>query len=190
MVFKANASGAITVVAERFPFEQGSSFVLTKDNHTSMHGVRHFADERGASTKHVAVTEDLLIWGKSMNRALQAEDSTKYNLLAYPAQSNAATGARHDLKWVKAAQDEGFLVLLDVAAYVPPTDYISPRPLYAGPTLCACLSTKCLDTPSALAAFSPNGLRSQSWCRPVYVKKWFCVLLFWPVEPHEQSFEV
>jgi selenocysteine lyase/cysteine desulfurase len=119
MVFKANASGAITIVAECFPFEQGSSFVLTKDNHTSMHGVRHFADERGASTKHVAVTEDLLIWGKSMNRALQAGDSTKYNLLAYPAQSNAATGARHDLKWVKAAQDEGFLVLLDVAAYVP-----------------------------------------------------------------------
>jgi molybdenum cofactor sulfurtransferase len=173
MVFTANASGAITIVAECFPFKVGSSFVLTKDNHTSVNSIRDFANDKGASTTYVTATNENLIWEKSMNRALDDVDKTKPNLLAYPAQSNA-TGARHDLKWVEFAQKKGFQVLLDVAAYVPTSrmdlsvssscrpDFLSMSfyKMFGYPTGIGCLLAK----RSSLTKLVPTGLKSGSVC--------------------------
>ena len=116
--FTANASAAVRIVAECFPFQEGSHFVLTKDNHTSVHSIREYASKRKATVRYVTLTPELLIWDESMLRALNAADADKPNLLAYPSQSNA-TGALHDLGWVQRAQERGFMVLLDVAAHVP-----------------------------------------------------------------------
>ena len=120
MILTANASNAIAIVAECFPFEEGSTFVLTKDNHTSVHSIRQCVAEKGGSTRYVTLTPDLTIWDTSMNRAIDQADPSTPNLLAYPAQSNA-TGIKHDLGWVSKAQENGFVVLLDAAAYVPTT---------------------------------------------------------------------
>jgi selenocysteine lyase/cysteine desulfurase len=38
-VFTANASGAIRILAEAFPFRAGSRLILTADNHNSMNGL-------------------------------------------------------------------------------------------------------------------------------------------------------
>lgn len=38
VVFTANASGAMRILAEAFPFEAGSRLVLTADNHNSVNG--------------------------------------------------------------------------------------------------------------------------------------------------------
>ncbi len=118
VIFTANASAAVRIVAECFPFQEGSHFVLTKDNHTCAHSVREYANKNKATVRYVTLTPELLIWDESMLRALNAADASKPNLLAYPSQSNA-TGALHDLGWVQQAQQRGFMVLLDVAAHVP-----------------------------------------------------------------------
>ena len=48
LVFTLNASGAIKLVGESFPFAPGGRFLLTFDNHNSMNGVREFALAKGA----------------------------------------------------------------------------------------------------------------------------------------------
>src|SRR5262245_2851488 len=46
--FTANASAAIKLVAEGFPWGVGSSCVLSSDNHNSVNGIREFARRAGA----------------------------------------------------------------------------------------------------------------------------------------------
>ena len=46
-IFTPNASGALKLVGESFPFETGDHYVLTFDNHNSVNGIREFA-RRGA----------------------------------------------------------------------------------------------------------------------------------------------
>ncbi|MBJ6764847.1 aminotransferase class V-fold PLP-dependent enzyme, partial [Myxococcaceae bacterium JPH2] len=118
IIFTPNASGAIRLVAESFPFERGSELLLTKDNHTSVHGIREFAKSKGASVKDAPLTKDLLIVEHSLQRSLEKLAPGHPHLLAFPAQSNA-TGARHDLKWIHVAQERGAMVLCDAAAFVP-----------------------------------------------------------------------
>ncbi|MCY1014168.1 aminotransferase class V-fold PLP-dependent enzyme [Pyxidicoccus sp. MSG2] len=118
IIFTPNASGAIRIVAESFPFEDGSELLLTKDNHTSVHGIREFAKSKGVSVKYVPLTNEMLIMESSLLRSLEKLDSSRPHLLAFPAQSNA-TGAKHDLKWIQLAQERGAMVLCDAAAFVP-----------------------------------------------------------------------
>ena len=50
--------------------------------------------------------------------ALQHHDTGCFNLFAYPAQSNFS-GVQHSLEWISAAQELGWDVFLDAAAFVP-----------------------------------------------------------------------
>lgn len=118
IVFTANASSAIRLVGESFPFQPGSELLLTKDNHTSVHGLREYAKAKGASVKYIPLDDALLIHDELMQRALQRLHLGAPHLLAFPAQSNA-TGARHDLGWIQHAQKQGAMVLCDAAALVP-----------------------------------------------------------------------
>ncbi|MFD0631773.1 aminotransferase class V-fold PLP-dependent enzyme [Catenulispora yoronensis] len=60
---------------------------------------------------------DLRIDDDAIRQAL-AEGRSRRGLFAYPAQSNF-TGVQHPLRWIATAQDLGYQVLLDAAAYVP-----------------------------------------------------------------------
>ena len=53
VVFTANATGALKLVGESFPFADGSSYVLGADSHNSVHGIRQFASRRGAKTVYI-----------------------------------------------------------------------------------------------------------------------------------------
>ena len=57
VVFTANASGALKLVGEAFPFAQNSRFLLTYDNHNSVNGIREFARARGASVTYLPVSD-------------------------------------------------------------------------------------------------------------------------------------
>ena len=120
IVFTPNASGAIRLVAECFPFEAGSQVLLSKDNHTSVHGLREYAKMKGGSVRYVTLDKSLCIHDTIMQRSLERLDPSHPNLLAFSAQSNA-TGAKQDLRWIRIAQDNGAMVLCDVAALVPQT---------------------------------------------------------------------
>ena len=47
-IFTPNATGALRLVGEAYPFRPGDRFLLTFDNHNSVNGIREFARARGA----------------------------------------------------------------------------------------------------------------------------------------------
>jgi selenocysteine lyase/cysteine desulfurase len=62
--------------------------------------------------------EDLTINAPELGRLMDAYPDTKNKLFAFPAQSNVS-GVRHSLSWIKKAQERGWDVLLDAAAFAP-----------------------------------------------------------------------
>ena len=119
VVFTQNATAALKLVGEAYPFTAGSRFVLTFDNHNSVNGIREFACAGGAAVEYVPLTlPDLRIDGGRLAAALNTADRRFNNLFAFPAQSNFS-GVRHPLELVDAAHDQGWDVLLDAAAFVP-----------------------------------------------------------------------
>ncbi|NUQ38557.1 MAG: aminotransferase class V-fold PLP-dependent enzyme [Caldilineales bacterium] len=117
VIFTANASGALKLLAESYPFGPDKRFLLVADNHNSVHGIREFARARGAAITYIPLDPD----------SLRAPDITPYldpsrsgaaGLFAFPAQSNFS-GVQHPLTWVNLARELGYDVLLDAAAFVP-----------------------------------------------------------------------
>jgi selenocysteine lyase/cysteine desulfurase len=119
VIFTPNATGACRLVGESYPFRRLSRLVLTADNHNSVNGIREFAKARGARVAYVPIAApDLRVSESDVLAALSRRRGSGHGLFAYPAQSNF-TGVQHPLHWVSRAQDEGYDVLLDAAAYVP-----------------------------------------------------------------------
>lgn len=56
VVFTPNATGALRLVGEAFPFVQDSTFVLGADSHNSINGIRQFALTKGARLAYIAST--------------------------------------------------------------------------------------------------------------------------------------
>ena len=132
VIFTPNATGALRLVGESYPFEPGSRFLLTFDNHNSVNGIRQFARARGASVSYVPLTSaDLRVSEEALACDLQAptpvrrrrlagqrSGSAARSLFAFPAQSNFS-GVQHPLAWIAQAQAAGYDVLLDAAAFAP-----------------------------------------------------------------------
>src|SRR6188472_716409 len=55
-VFTQNASAALKLVGESYPFGPRSRLLLTADNHNSVNGVRQFALTRGATVEYAGLT--------------------------------------------------------------------------------------------------------------------------------------
>jgi selenocysteine lyase/cysteine desulfurase len=118
-IFTPNATGALRLVGEAYPFHAGDRFLLTFDNHNSVNGIREFARARGAETTYVpSVAPDLRVDETLLPRYLTETTGDHHNLFAYPAQSNFS-GVQHPLEWIEQAHEHGWDVLLDAAAYVP-----------------------------------------------------------------------
>jgi len=117
-VFTLNASGALKLVGESYPFAPGGRFLLTFDNHNSVNGIREFARANGAAVEYSPLTvPDLRIDRPRLGALLDRADASTGNLLAFPAQSNFS-GVVHPLDLIGEAHDKGWDVLLDAAAFV------------------------------------------------------------------------
>jgi molybdenum cofactor sulfurtransferase len=150
VIFTANASGALKLVGESYPFGPGGVFCLTYDNHNSVNGIREFAHAKGAAITYVPVREhDLRVDEEQLQTVLRGTRPAADRLFAYPAQSNFS-GVQHPLAWVDEAHELGWDVLLDCAAYAPtnPVDLEVLRPdfmpisfykLFGYPTGVGCL---------------------------------------------------
>ncbi|HZF27591.1 MAG TPA: aminotransferase class V-fold PLP-dependent enzyme [Gammaproteobacteria bacterium] len=114
VVFTANATGAMRIVAEGFPFGRGSRLVLAADNHNSVNGLAEPAWKANATVAVAPLADDL----RAADPMPWLEPPVSPSLFAFAAQSNFS-GVRHPLQWVRAAQSRGYRVLLDAAAYVP-----------------------------------------------------------------------
>jgi molybdenum cofactor sulfurtransferase len=118
-IFTANASGALKLVGEAYPFTPTSHFVLTFDNHNSVNGIREFSKVRGAHVTYVPLIKpNLRIDREKLDGIIDSVDMDTNNLFAFPAQSNYS-GVKHPLDLIEQAHSKGMDVLLDAAAYVP-----------------------------------------------------------------------
>lgn len=118
-IFTQNASAALKLVGEAYPFGCGCRYLLTFDNHNSVNGIREYAHAKGASVIYLPVIlPDLRVDEENLMEALNQKDTGCFNLFAYPAQSNFS-GVQHPLEWIESAQSLGWDVLLDAAAFVP-----------------------------------------------------------------------
>ena len=119
VIFTANASQALKLVGESYPFGPQAEFLLTFDNHNSVNGIREFARAKGAGVTYIPVVlPDMRVDDADLIHQLDRARPGEHNLFAYPAQSNFS-GVQHPLEWIAMARDKGWDVLLDAAAYTP-----------------------------------------------------------------------
>lgn len=118
-VFTANASGALKIVGESYPFNSNSRYLLTFDNHNSVNGIREFAHARGSNVTYIPVAlPDMRVDESFLIEQLARHRKDGHHLFAFPAQSNFS-GVQHPLEWIELAHEHGWDVLLDAAAFVP-----------------------------------------------------------------------
>jgi len=119
VIFTPNASGALRLVGESYPFEDRGQYLLIFDNHNSVNGIREFATRKNAPVTYSPVLPpDLRIDADTLRANLERAIPGGNNLFAYPAQSNFS-GVQHSLDWIEIAQAKGWDVLLDCAAFAP-----------------------------------------------------------------------
>lgn len=111
------------LVGETFSFGNNGIFAYLHEVHTSVLGIREFAEKQLADVK--CLTEDQL---KDGNIPYCSLDSEK-KLIAFPAQCNFS-GKKYDLDLVTRWQKNGWRVLLDAASFVAtsPLDLSSVHP--------------------------------------------------------------
>ncbi len=118
-IFTPNASGALKLVGEAYPFDGDAQYALASDNHNSVNGIREFADRRGASIHYVpALFPEMRLDEGALLSILDSALNASARLFAFPGQSNF-TGVKHPLKWIAYAKERGWNVLLDAAAFAP-----------------------------------------------------------------------
>ena len=118
-IFTPNATGALRLVGEAYPFAPGGRFLATFDNHNSVNGIREFARAKGAGTTYVPLeAPDLRVAEGLLEAYLDDVPPSAPKLFAFPAQSNFS-GVKHPLHWVALARERGWHVIVDAAAFVP-----------------------------------------------------------------------
>ncbi|KAF8483940.1 pyridoxal phosphate-dependent transferase [Russula ochroleuca] len=122
VIFTANASAALKLVGEAFPFTPRAAYILPEDAHNSVHGIREFAKAKGAPVVYlsspprggVRVREAFTLIDK------HAPPAGTPALFAYTGQSNI-TNSKPPLAVLAHASARGFTTLLDAAALAPTT---------------------------------------------------------------------
>ena len=118
-IFTPNATGALRLVGEAYPFTSEGRFLALFDNHNSVNGIREFARAQGVETAYVPLeAPDLRVADTVLEQYLDDAGPAGHNLFAYPAQSNFS-GVKHPLEWISTAQEQGWDVIVDCAAFVP-----------------------------------------------------------------------
>jgi selenocysteine lyase/cysteine desulfurase len=113
--FTANATAAIKLVAESYPFTPESTLLLSVDNHNSVNGIREYARRAEAQVRYLPLDRSLRLYEPERRIA---EGARGGGLLAFPAQSNFS-GVRHPLGLVDLARSFGLDTLIDIAAMAP-----------------------------------------------------------------------
>jgi len=119
VIFTSNASGALKLVGESYPFDGKSRCLLAADNHNSVNGIREFAKGKGAKATYIPVVgPEMRLPRNELEKAWKEADPRANNLFSFPAQSNF-TGVQHPLSNISEARSHGWDVLVDAAAYAP-----------------------------------------------------------------------
>ena len=181
-IFTANASGALQLVGEAYPFGPAGRFLATADNHNSVNGIREFARAKGARTAYVPLeAPELRVDDEAARALLDDRDAGRQQPVRLPGavqllRRPASAGV------VAPARERGWDVLLDAAAFVPTNrldlsvwtpDFvaISFYKMFGYPTGVGALLARrdalagCTGRGSPAARWSPRRRRATSSCR-------------------------
>jgi molybdenum cofactor sulfurtransferase len=133
-IFTQNATEAIKLVAENYPFEAGDHLLMSLDNHRAVSSIFEKALQKEASLNFTPVNHtDLRLNERMLIDHLDQLVYGKNKLFVFPAQSNLS-GVKHGLEWVNISRSKGWNVLLDGTAYLAgsqldlqqyPADFVS-----------------------------------------------------------------
>ncbi|TFK44965.1 PLP-dependent transferase [Crucibulum laeve] len=125
VIFTANASNALKLIGESYPFVEGSTFVLGTDSHNSVHGIREYAVSKGARTIYIPSERQggLATTAKDiLTQNLPCSGDLYPSLFAITGQSNISN-SKNSLTMIKYASSMGYHTLLDAAALAPTTTF-------------------------------------------------------------------
>ncbi|KAF5312158.1 hypothetical protein D9619_002565 [Psilocybe cf. subviscida] len=122
VVFTSNASGALKLVGESFPFVAGSKLVIGVDSHNSVHGIREFASYKDGQTVYIPTTsqggfdiptaKDILLQNRPNS---DSNSQSAPSLFVLTAQSNI-TNSKTPLSMAEYAASIGYHTVVDGAA--------------------------------------------------------------------------
>ena len=163
-IFTPNASGALKLVGEAYPFGPSDHYLLTFDNHNSVNGIREFARRKGAQFTYLPIVQpDLRIDPAMLDASLDLARPGAHNLFAFPAQSNFS-GVQHPLEMIAQARARGWDVLVDAAAFAPTNRLDLARWL---PDFVPLSFYKMFGYPTGIGCLlARDGLHWRSWCAP------------------------
>ncbi|EJD36696.1 PLP-dependent transferase [Auricularia subglabra TFB-10046 SS5] len=166
VIFTPNATGALKLVGESFPFGEASSLLLPMDAHNSVHGIRVFAETNGTSVKYYGCGPRGGVNMESLQVIHTPCPSCSTSLLVITGQSNV-TAAKAPLQDIlPMAREAGLYTLLDAAALVPTTKIsLRKTPVDA----CAISFYKICGYPTGLGAL----IVKRSFSRNVMRRVWF-----------------
>ncbi|KDR75602.1 hypothetical protein GALMADRAFT_68588 [Galerina marginata CBS 339.88] len=122
VVFTANASAALKLVAEAYPFTGGSSLVIGADSHNSVHGIREFATYRSARVCYVPSTStggfDIPTAKNMLLRHRPRSRDLAPSLFVLTAQSNISN-SKPPISITEYAASLGYHTVVDGAALAP-----------------------------------------------------------------------
>lgn len=156
LVWTYNATGAIKIVAEGYPYQAGQKLVISADSHNSVNGMRAFADIAGAQVEYLDLPDDtrgLIAPTNALTEKLFSlkGSSTSPGLFVTTAQSNI-TGLKapiHEI--IPLASSLGYTTLLDAAALLP-TSRLSLEKLHGSLDAVAFSIYKMIGLPTGLGA--------------------------------------
>ncbi|KAJ3575284.1 hypothetical protein NP233_g1212 [Leucocoprinus birnbaumii] len=126
VIFTANATAALKLVGESYPFTGGSTLVLGVDSHNSVHGIREFATHKGARTTYIASTpvgglDSTAAKNVLLRNRPQSKDLAPC-LFVLTGQSNI-TNSKNDLLLIDYAGSLGYHTVMDAAALGPTSQF-------------------------------------------------------------------
>ena len=177
VVFTQNATAAIKLVGEIFPWQSEKSwFKYLRENHTSIVGLRALAKESGADISVLTETEveTFIETGRNKRESKVKDDDDEivYNLFAYPGQCNFS-GMKFPIDWSRRIKESHTtekskaLVLLDAASYITSTQ-LSLRDTKSSPDFVNLSFYKLFGYPTGLGA-----LLVKTELTPILKKRYF-----------------
>ncbi|KAG1903434.1 PLP-dependent transferase [Suillus fuscotomentosus] len=119
VVFTANATAALKLVGEAYPFKSNNGYILGADSHNSVHGIREYALRRGAEVHYIPSTSTGgFVLSTAKDILSQHRPQNASSLFALTGLSNISN-AKNPLSIVGFASSLGYHTLLDAAALAP-----------------------------------------------------------------------
>lgn len=126
VIWTANASAALRIIGEGYPFGRHGAYLYAPDSHNSLLGISEFAKSKNACSGGFGFKGDSLSydWDDFVGRIKAMGGSKKNNgkarkLIGIPGESNAS-GLKHNVRrYVDYAHKNGFEAIVDAAALAP-----------------------------------------------------------------------